>query len=493
MAAGRGGDQVQLHLIDEDTLEVRLHSSDGACFDFRAVRQQIPAPCHAKFVVKDGGDGWSYEGCREHLQRAGWYIPRDEPYVKHAAVSQDSDIAKDPEANNQLYVGSFVNLTATVVKASKVLDDHFTGLSVHRVDVVEIMKTFSIGVVVGDGKSSFARVHYGAPPTVAWSSEAVIAHFASLELAKELCQAANLDLETCMQPYSTLSGGEKARAEVARVLALALELPREQAIVFENFSSLVDRGTAMKMASGLQKFVLRHGLRNVVLVSAYTDFVNTALRPDWLFECHRHRLLTFDVSGVKQEPADSTPEQSNEVLTLARSYCLAEAPVASLPQLRIRRALPCEWKNFREHHYKDPSLHPCAVCFVGVLGDTACAFSACVMEPVNFVQEGAQKFSNDYPDYPSSWLQQRNRRLFREHRTVVLPHCQGIGVAQSMIDCIAAYIIGCGADFTSQTVHPTYGLYRVSSKRWRALRTNQTEQSALHGNLKFSHWFRGEA
>ena len=44
-----------------------------------------------------------------------------------------------------------------VVKASKVLDDHFTGLSVHRVDVVEIMKTFSIGVVVGDGKLVLPR------------------------------------------------------------------------------------------------------------------------------------------------------------------------------------------------------------------------------------------------------------------------------------------------------------------------------------------------
>ncbi|OLQ01304.1 hypothetical protein AK812_SmicGene15951 [Symbiodinium microadriaticum] len=46
----------------------------------------------------------------------------------------------------------------------------------------------------------------------------------------------------------------------------------------------------------------------------------------------------------------------------------------------IRRALPCEWKNFREHHYKDPSLHPCAVCFVGVLGAPLLCLAHSLME-----------------------------------------------------------------------------------------------------------------
>ena len=30
-------------------------------------------------------------------------------------------------------------------------------------------------------------------------------------------------------------------------------------------------------------------------------------------------------------------------------------------------------------------------------------------------------------DYPSPWLDQSYRRLFREHRTVVLPDFQGMG------------------------------------------------------------------
>lgn len=40
---------------------------------------------------------------------------------------------------------------------------------------------------------------------------------------------------------------------------------------------------------------------------------------------------------------------------------LGEAPACCSPevQLEVRRALPCEWQHFREHHYKDHGTREC--------------------------------------------------------------------------------------------------------------------------------------
>lgn len=52
----------------------------------------------------------------------------------------------------------------------------------------------------------------------------VLAHFASLDIARDLLGAASLDLETAMRPYDSLSGGEQAVASEGRV-TLAMIFP----------------------------------------------------------------------------------------------------------------------------------------------------------------------------------------------------------------------------------------------------------------------------
>merc|ERR1712217_522078 len=95
--------------------------------------------------------------------------------------------------------------------------------------------------------------------------------------------------------------------------------------------------------------------------------------------------------------------------------------------------------------------------------------------------------------YPSCRLKEEEagRRLFREHRTVVLPDAQGMGFGPLLCDAVALIMSKCGHDFTSQTVHPHYGSYRNRSRFWRPLPSNQQQKTEINGNQKYSHFFIG--
>jgi len=170
---------------------------------------------------------------------------------------------------------------------------------------------------------------------------------------------------------------------------------------------------------------------------------------------------------------------------------IARALVPPMLELEIRRALPREWVHFREHHYKDHSLHTASVAFVGILGGQAACFLAIVGEKVNYVQRNAVKVEWADVGYPKTWAKGKVRRLYREHRTVVLPDFQGMGLAPLLCDSVALHVLETGHDFTSQTVHPFYGGYRDRSPFWRALPSNRKENSQINGNYKFSHVFVG--
>ena len=55
----------------------------------------------------------------------------------------------------------------------------------------------------------------------------------------------------------------------------------------------------------------------------------------------------------------------------------------------------------------------------------------------------------------------------REHRVVILPDFQGIGLGWMLAETVAAQLTSTGRRYTSITMHPTYGACRDRSERWR--------------------------
>lgn len=149
--------------------------------------------------------------------------------------------------------------------------------------------------------------------------------------------------------------------------------------------------------------------------------------------------------------------------------------------MTIRRALPCEWAYFRSHHYKDHKLSISA-CFTATLfgTQTPVAFTAVRDNGVNiFAKQSRNCIWQKWMEtaIPKEYIQ---REMFREHRTVVLPPYQGMGLGSLVADSVAHLCDKIGYAFVSMTVHPHYAAYRERSPLWVSLPRTVTQAGKLH-------------
>jgi GNAT superfamily N-acetyltransferase len=71
--------------------------------------------------------------------------------------------------------------------------------------------------------------------------------------------------------------------------------------------------------------------------------------------------------------------------------------------------------------------------------------------------------------FPSGSL----KNAWREHRTVVLPEFQGLGIGVRMSDAAGEIVIAGGGIFFSKTASMRMGEYRNSSSLWKPTSKNQ--------------------
>jgi GNAT superfamily N-acetyltransferase len=148
---------------------------------------------------------------------------------------------------------------------------------------------------------------------------------------------------------------------------------------------------------------------------------------------------------------------------LARGWLHPEGRLHQRPAIHLTIA-PVHrgaWQLFRRHHYLNHELSTAAKCFVAFLND----------EPVAF----------------SSWVHRmtRNRRAhdMREHRTVVLPDFQGIGVGNRLSELCASIFTGAGGRAFSTTSHPGMIHYRNASPKWRTKRFGMAAPMGTTGHF----------
>jgi len=107
------------------------------------------------------------------------------------------------------------------------------------------------------------------------------------------------------------------------------------------------------------------------------------------------------------------------------------------------------WNIFKKHHYLGDKLNTSARCWVAYLWGNPVAFNSVLAMP-----SGSLK------------------RAWREHRLVVLSDYQGMGIGNSMSECIGEILIKEDKRFFSKTANIKLGEYRNSKEQWRPTSKN---------------------
>lgn len=295
-----------------------------------------------------------------------------------------------------------------------------------------------IGLIVGPsgcGKTTIARRWFGEAAHriegECAKPQAIVDLFPdgmSIKDIVELLSAVGLSSPPAwLRPLEVLSTGQQFRAALA--LALATAMPG-QPVVFDEYTSVVDRTVARVGSAAVARTVRRRGLQ-FVAVTCHED-VEDWLQPDWVY---RPAENYFTRRRLRRRPC----------ITLDIVRCQASA-----------------WPLFAPHHYLNHALAPGAVCFLASLVHVSrslarvedrCLRAQYVNRPVAF----------------SAWLPYvgAGPKGRREHRTVTLPDFQGVGIGNALSDFVASLWTGLGQRALSTTTHPAMIRARLRSRNWR--------------------------
>ena len=235
-----------------------------------------------------------------------------------------------------------------------------------------------------------------------------------------------------LKPYRLLSNGQKFRAAMAR----SLLSKKGGTLVVDEFTSVVDRQVAKACCVALNKHLNRKDdAPRFVAVSCHHDIVEF-LRPDWVLDLDEKRF----------------------------TWC-GRIPKPSF-RIVIRPAEKSVWGYFRRHHYLSHTLASSCKCFVAFM-----------------IGEDGQ----ETPVAFTSYLRQphaRAKNIMREHRTVVLPDYQGLGLGVRLADWLANKLVTNGWRFTSVTSHPAMIAYRQRSENWVCRReASHTSSGSAHAKI----------
>jgi len=296
-----------------------------------------------------------------------------------------------------------------------------------------------LGVIVGpsgSGKTTIAKKAYGRrlAERFRWPKDkAVIDGFADSLSVKEVVRTLNAvgfsSPPSWLKPYHVLSGGERFRADLARAL-----LSPDKLVAVDEFTSVVDRTVGKIGSAAVSKAIRKRRLdKKLVAVTCHYDVIDW-LEPDWV----------LDMASCQ----------------LARG-CLWRRPKIDLEIAPVHRSA---WVLFRRHHYLNHDLLVGAKCFAAFWHD----------EPVGF----------------SAWLhamsKKRRQGDMREHRTVILPDYQGVGIGNRLSEFCASIWAGLGGRASSTTSHPSMIRYRSTSPNWHRHRLGRTSPVGHTGRFALS-------
>ena len=294
---------------------------------------------------------------------------------------------------------------------------------------------WSIGLIVGasgSGKTTIAKRAFGEECYFKgheWKSSCFLDDFSSELEIKQITDALShvgfSSPPSWLLPYHVLSNGQKFRADLARAI---LESD-DRVLVFDEFTSLVDRTVAKVASYAASKFIRKNG-KKMVAVTCHYD-VAEWLEADWVYDVS---TMTFDRRRLRRPQIE----------------------------VKVEKVSSSVWPIFAGHHYLNASIHRAAQVYLATIEDQPVAMTAILPFP-----------------HPAA------KNIWKEHRTVVLPDYQGIGIGNKLSEHVGDILLSKGKKFTSLTSHPSMIGYRAKSKRWVMTR-GPSRKSQHAGAMKSS-------
>jgi GNAT superfamily N-acetyltransferase len=261
-----------------------------------------------------------------------------------------------------------------------------------------------------------------------------------------LSQMGLASVPTWIRPFNVLSNGEQYRASLAKAVCDA----NDGNIIFvDEYTSVVDRNVAMSMSNALQKYIRRTN-KKIILATCHYDIFEW-LRPDWIYDLNK---------GGALEKGDYLRRPQIE--------------------LQVYRTTCDTWDRFKKYHYMTAELNEAATCFVFTWNEKLVAFESILPLP-----NGSYK------------------NAYREHRLVVLPDFQGLGLGIKISEWCGGILLNDGKTFYTKTVNPALGIYRQNSANWhqtgKYMKSEKAERCEKSYNmmggltrLSFCHKYVGE-
>lgn len=290
------------------------------------------------------------------------------------------------------------------------------GIISEKITIPEFPEEFQIGLIVGSsgsGKSTILRTVFdGGEEKVEWEpNKSIASHFKDAKEASERFGAVGLNsIPSWLKPYSVLSNGEKFRADMARRL--------KDGAAIDEFTSVVNRDVAISCSVSIEKYIRQNRMKNIVFASCHDDIV-PYLQPDWVYNTDTHAFYN------------------------GRYLCR--------PKINIK-IVNCDkkaWNIFKRHHYLTSDINNACVAYMALCNDL----------PIGFLSVLA---------FPSKNF----KHAWREHRVVILPDYQGMGIGNRLSETIAQAYVECGCRYFGKTANPRMGEHRDKSPLWRATSKN---------------------
>jgi hypothetical protein len=281
---------------------------------------------------------------------------------------------------------------------------------------------WQIGLIVGpsgSGKTTIGRRLFPEArfhEKYSWPTEAAIVDAFPEKLgAKDITQAlSSVGFSSpphWLKRFEHLSNGQKFRCELARLM-----LEDDPLVIFDEFTSVIDREAAQVSCAAIEKALRRRQKPQLIALSCHFDIIDW-LNPDWVYNA-------------------STGEFARRRLRRRPTI-----------ELSIHPATSQVWPLFSGHHYLTRKIGRSAKCFVAMWSGVPVAFTSYV----NLIHD-------------------KIRDARREHRTVVLPDFQGVGIGNAVSEWLGEHLRSQGLRFWSTTSHPAMIRHRDASSKWKLKR-----------------------